>query len=272
MMATTLLDEFAAASTAVLEPLTVDQYHAMREQGILPEGAPIELIDGLLVRKDRRGGGGDNMAEGSTSGTLADTLGYVHLEPLTVDQYHAMTASGILPEGEPIELIDGLLVRKDRRVGGGSIMTVGPRHAYVITCVAKIFNEICESRIAHTRVQVPITLPPKHEPEPDVVIVKRLERDYIDHHPGGRDVAVAVEVAESSLSFDRGQKAPMYAAAGIPCYLVINLKDDTVIVHRDADEQESQYRSVETVSPGATIEFSVAGETVSVQVSELLGL
>ena len=206
------------------------------------------------------------------SGTLMDAVRDVHLEPLTVDQYHAIREQGILLEGAPIELIDGLLVRKDRRVGLGSIVTVGPRHAFLVVRIQRVLSQMVDRKGAHVRAQQPITVWPQHEPEPDIVVVIGSDVDYHHHHPGGRDLAVAVEVSESSLSFDRGRKAQVYAAAGVPSYLVINLTDDTVIVHRDADEQASLYRVVETVSPGATIEFTLAGESVSVQVSELLGL
>ena len=101
--------------------------------------------------------------------TLVDEFANVKsatLEPLTVEQYHAMIKQGILVEGSPIELIDGLLVRKDRRDNGGSVMTVGPRHANTIVRLMSLLSSLIDGPNAHVRSQQPVTLDGTNERNP----------------------------------------------------------------------------------------------------------
>ena len=77
-------------------------------------------------------------------------------------------------------------------------------------------------------------------PEPDIAWVSR--RDYSQSRPTGADVLLIVEVAHSSLSYDRGEKAALYAGAGISDYWVVNLRDGRVEVHRDPSD--GKHRSV----------------------------
>jgi Uma2 family endonuclease len=95
---------------------------------------------------------------------------------------------------------------------------------------------------AWVRVQNSIGLPElESAPEPDIAWVAR--RDYSQSRPTGADVLLVVEVAHSSLSYDRGEKAALYATASISDYWVVNLRDGRVEVHRDPSNGE--YRSVE---------------------------
>src|SRR5687768_5094446 len=90
--------------------------------------------------------------------------------PLTVQQYHRMIETGILPEGEPIELLDGLLVRKDRSRTGEDPMTVNPDHSGAVDRLNALNPKL--GRLGcYMRIQQPVTLPPNNEPEPDVAIV-----------------------------------------------------------------------------------------------------
>src|ERR1051326_7518523 len=95
---------------------------------------------------------------------------------LTVDQYHRMIKEGILPEGEPIELLDGFLVRKDRSAKGADPMTVGHHHAWAIQNLARLLPEL--RRLGYDlRIQLPITIRPDNEPEPDAAIVRAAPDD-----------------------------------------------------------------------------------------------
>jgi hypothetical protein len=98
-----------------------------------------------------------------------------HLEPLTVEQYHRIIASGILPEGASLELLDGLLVRKDRAAAGEG--TVGSRHAWAVHNLGRVLAGL-ESHGCHLRTQQPITILPVNEPEPDCAIVIGGIDDY----------------------------------------------------------------------------------------------
>ena len=83
----------------------------------------------------------------------------------------------------------------------------------------------------HLRIQDPITIHPSHEPEPDAAIVRGRPRDYADHHPEPGDVVSLIEISESSLEHDRTTKLRIYAAAGIPQYIILNLVDRRVEVY-----------------------------------------
>ncbi len=133
---------------------------------------------------------------------------------ISVEQYHEMIRRGILPECAPIELIDGLLVWKDRSAQGADPMSHDPRHALAISR----FQRLEASVLPHgcfLRIQLPVTLSDTSEPEPDIAVVKGSPEDYANHHPGPADLMAAIEVAISSLQFDRTTKQQKYASASI---------------------------------------------------------
>src|SRR5580704_12759015 len=134
---------------------------------------------------------------------------------LTVDQVHAMLEAGILRDGEPIELIDGVLVRKDRSDQGGDPLTIGKKHNLVVNLLVRLDRELAPLG-CHMQSQGPICLPPRDEPEPDGVVLRGEPRAYSDRLPTARDATAVVEVADSSLPYDRTVKLALYARAGIP--------------------------------------------------------
>jgi len=130
----------------------------------------------------------------------------------SVDQYHAMIRAGILTEDDPVELLDGLLFRKESKSPAHSSSTVGCRDA-----LASVLSPGWSAWS-----QESITLPTS-EPEPDVVVVRGDRHRYSDRHPGPEDIALVVEVADASLERDRNFKKRLYAQAGIPAYWIVNL-------------------------------------------------
>src|SRR4051794_7057404 len=106
--------------------------------------------------------------------------------PLTVDQYHRMIETGILPEGQPIELLDGYLVRKDRSQSGADPMTVGHQHAWAIDKLAELLSIVRQHGYS-PRIHPPVPLPPDDEPEPDLAVIRGRPDDYRGRHPGPAD-------------------------------------------------------------------------------------
>lgn len=205
--------------------------------------------------------------------TLVDdiaTANAVVLEPITVDQYHSMLEQGILREGAAIELIDGLLVRKDRRDGGGSIMTVGPRHATTVKLVFRLLNRLVEKLNCHVQSQQPIFASDVNEPEPDVAVILGNEEAYFQRHPKRGEVLLVIEVADSSLPFDRGKKCATYSSAGIPAYWVVNLRESIVEVYTSPNAADRRYSSCATYRSGDEIPFELDGTALTVAVSDLL--
>jgi Uma2 family endonuclease len=188
-----------------------------------------------------------------------------------VDEYHRLIEFGLLQEGAPIELIEGILVYKDRGEGGRP-MTYGPRNA---TCVRRL--AALDSRFSghgyHLRTQLPITIEPDHEPEPDGALVRGNDGSYRERHPGPQDCRLVIEVAETSLERDRQIKQKVYATAGIPEYWIVNLRSNTVEVYEQPDAQSSEYRLRRDRQRGETIEMVLPGSggAVQVEVDEILG-
>src|SRR5207244_2269680 len=96
--------------------------------------------------------------------------------PLTLEQYHKMIETGILISGDPIELLDGLLVPKDRSKAGEDPMSVGEEHAFDVDELGAL-NRLLPAG-CYIRIQQPVQLPPNSEPEPDGSIVRGAPSDY----------------------------------------------------------------------------------------------
>ena len=185
---------------------------------------------------------------------------------LTVDQYHQMLQAGILADGEPIELLDGLLVIKDR----GPEMTLSPQHRFTVSLLMRLAGRI-EALGAYLELQGPVTIAPKNEPEPDGMIVRGRLEDYADHHPKPEDVSCVIEVAESSLQRDRTTKLRIYASAGIPQYLILNLTDRQIEVHEDPLPSAGRYRTVRVLLNDEQVSLNLPdGQTLVVEGKELL--
>jgi Uma2 family endonuclease len=193
------------------------------------------------------------------------------LVPLTVEQFHRMVETGILREGEPIELVEGLLVRKNRaQAGREGEMPHGARHATVITRLARIERRL-EPASYHLRAQLPVTLSAVDEPEPDIAIIAGSLEAFSRRHPGPQDVRVVIEVADSSLSYDRITKSRVYASAGIAVYLIVNLPENQVELYEDPLPSQARYRRRIDLRAGETLTLPLGEATLSLDVSEMLG-
>jgi len=198
-----------------------------------------------------------------------ETENRVRLYRLNVKQYHRMIADGILAEGEPYELLDGQVIRKDRSTAGENPMTVGHAHALSVKKLAKL-SRLLERSGCHMQTQQPITLAPSSEPEPDAAIIRGGEDDYRNRHPGAADVLCVVEVADSSLGQDRSWKLRTYANHRIPQYIIVNLADRLLEVYTHPKPGKRRYDHVEKLSPKQSIAFLTAGKPLSVAVRRIL--
>lgn len=170
------------------------------------------------------------------------TLHVPMIQRLNVRQFHQMLELGVLREGEPIELIDGLLVRFDRSEEGGDPMVHGPRHALAISRLQRLAPRF-SGLGCHLRCQLPVTLSDLLEPEPDAAVVQGEPEDYPDRHPGPADTLAVIEIADSSLDYDRTTKQQIYAAAGISVYWIVNLSDRLIEVYSAPVASAGRYRN-----------------------------
>ena len=189
---------------------------------------------------------------------------------ITVDEYHRMLEVGILREGDPVELLDGVIEYKDRSARGEAPMSIGKRHSVVICRLVALENRLRRHR-CHIRIQLPLTFPPHQEPEPDGAVVRGKSADYLKRHPGAGDVACVIEVADSSLGQDRIRKAGLYALAGVPQYIIVNLVDDRVEVLTQPRAKQGKYAQTVHLEAGTTLSLNCGGgRCIQVRVRDLL--
>jgi Uma2 family endonuclease len=133
-----------------------------------------------------------------------------------------MITAGILAEDDRVELIEGEIV---------CMSPIGTRHSACIDRLTMLFARRLGRR-AIVRVQSPITLDDQSEPQPDVTVLKPRDDFYATRHPGPKDVLLLVEVADSSLEYDRGVKVPLYARAGIQEVWTVDVIQRSIEVSR----------------------------------------
>lgn len=193
--------------------------------------------------------------------------GRVTIVPWTVDQYHRAIETGFVPEDTSVELIDGLIVQKDRAKAGDDPMTIGDRHRVAVLRLAQLAPAF-DRFGCFLQTQQPISLPPINEPEPDGAVIRGGIDDYLDHPPLAEDVISVIEVADSSCAIDLGPKLAAYAEAGIRQYIVADLVNNRVLVHeRPAG---NSYSSVMALHRGETVQISAGTAGVSMAVDRLL--
>jgi Uma2 family endonuclease len=189
---------------------------------------------------------------------------------LTVEQVEGMLASGILADGAPIELIDGVLVYKDRSDWGEDPMTIGKKHNLAVQLLKELDSEL-RSRACCMQMQGPVRIPPHDEPEPDGAVLKGQPRDYADHLPAASDVHAVFEVSDSSLEYDRTTKLARYARAAIAQYVIVNLRHECVEVHERPAASEDRYESVTVVRRGEKLALATGeGQRLEIDVALLL--
>ena len=176
-------------------------------------------------------------------------------------EYERLVGLGVF-EGEPLELIGGQLVVAEPQY---------PYHASAISAAEYALRAILPPGWI-VRTQLPVSLDDESEPEPDLVVVPGRPAEYREAHPARP--ALTVEVAESSLDFDREQKGSLYARAGIQEYWIVNLVDRVLEVHRDPGPDPSafygwRYRSVTTLTPPAVV-VPLAFTSSQIAVADLL--
>ena len=168
---------------------------------------------------------------------------------LNVDDYHRMAEAGILGEDDRVELINGELI---------DMAPIGQGHAGIVNGLTRVFVMTCGER-AVVSVQNPLRLDGLNEPQPDVVVLRPRDDFYQrGAPPGPADVLLLVEVADSSLRYDRAVKLPLYARAGIGEVWIVDLRRRVVDVHRTP--AEDGYATIETHGPEDTVTLSLAPE------------
>lgn len=160
----------------------------------------------------------------------------------TREEYQAMGRAGILEEDERVELLGGEII---------VMSAIGNRHA---ACVLRMTSALNVSRLtgrAFVQVQNPVAADRMSEPQPDLMLLAHRDDHYDFAHPGPEDVLLLVEVADSSLDYDRGTKMPFYATSGIREVWIVDLEHDQIESYREPEA--GRYRKTRRYKPGEAL-------------------
>ena len=175
----------------------------------------------------------------------------------TTSRYLKLVDDGVLGPGDRVELVEGVLV---------PMAPQNVPHSAGVTRVDHILQRAVGRR-GIVRVQLPFIAAPRSVPEPDAAVVAPPLERWDAEQP--REAYLIVEVAESSLKFDRLTKRGVYAAAGIPEYWIVNVVNDCVEVRREPIPDERRYANVTIARRGQRLQLA-ALPGVRVRVSDLL--
>ena len=175
----------------------------------------------------------------------------------SVDDYHRMIEAGILRDRR-VELLKGEIVEMSPE---------GEPHAYFSSEAGEYLTRLLGD-CAMIRQSKPITLPNDSEPEPDIAIVQRLGREYLEHHPYPENIFWLIEYSDSTLDKDLQTKSKVYAEVKIPEYWVVNLKRRQLVIFRDP--QDGEYASKFTLS-GGTI-YPLAFPEVAISIDSIVSI
>lgn len=172
---------------------------------------------------------------------------------LTIDDFYRMVDAGVFADDERVELIQGELVE---------MAPIGNRHA---RCVMRFIDLLASSLLPRVLLnpQNPIQLDGQVSiPQPDVVLLRRRDDYYEKKPPGPEDILLLIEVADSSLKFDRDRKIPLYAQAGVAETWLADLTSGTIFAYRCPSPngylEVKRYRRGQEISPEAFPDQSFA--------------
>lgn len=171
----------------------------------------------------------------------------------TIEEYHQLLDLGFFTENDNIELIRG------------EIIAMSPKRTCHSVCNSCLWQQIYGliGKQAEIRVQEPITLPSNSEPEPDLVIAQKKSDNYLAAHPTANDIILVIEIADSTLKYDREVKLSLYAEAQINDYWIVNLVDNLLEVYHQtfADTKgKFAYRNKTIILPHETIAIPGFGD------------
>lgn len=216
----------SAQTSPVPRRWTPDEFARMQTAGLFDKGERVELH------------GGEVYADG-------------RLKLWTTDEYDRLPDIGVLHDGEKIELVQGRIWEK---------LAINPPHMTAMRNATKqmeaVFGNGCE-----VRPQGPLTLPNGSAPEPDVLVVRGETADFAFRHPVAAEALLVMEISDTTLAFDRGDKMRAYASAGVTDYWVLDLNARQLEVYRGPSEagyaDVTLYSENEGVAPLAAFQSPV---------------
>jgi Uma2 family endonuclease len=183
--------------------------------------------------------------------------------PLSVEAYHALLKAGILQDGDRIELLEGFVVLKIGR---------GPRHERARRVLRRLLEKLMPAGFFVDEQGALTTA--TSEPEPDVFVIRGAIDDYANRHAGPEEIALVVEIADSSVRRDRVWKKRVYSRAGSRWYWVVNLVDEIIEVYTQPSGpvKKPGYADVSVYKSGKEVPVIIDGQEVGrIAVADVLG-
>ena len=175
-----------------------------------------------------------------------------------VDEYYRMTEVGLLSEDDRVELIEGEIIE---------MSPIGSKHGGTVNRSSAFLSRKLVD-VAIVSVHNPVRLDDFSEPQPDLALFKPRKDYYSNSHPAPEDVLVVIEVADTSVAYDRNVKLPLHARAGIPEAWLMVLQKEVIEVH--SQPKNGKYQKVQRLKRGKTL-TSPTIPGLSCRVEVLLG-
>jgi len=259
------MSSLALPSTALLPPLPIyrfrqDQFRRMMAEGILGPDEDVKWLDGLILLA------GDPLLAPAIPVMVPngdpDRGSWLPVRRFTLEEYHRMAHAGILGPDDHCELLEGWIVAK---------MTQHPPHLVVVGLVMEAL--LAKLPVGwYLNIQSPVATDVS-EPEPDVAVIRGHRRDYLDRLPAPADMALAVEVADSSVRIDRAEKVPMYARNRLPVLWIVNIPGAQLEVYTEptGPDPNPEYRQRQDYRAGENVPLVIDGRAVAhLSVADLL--
>ncbi len=228
------LEDLPPSSGLALRRWTPDEFRRMTAADLFGPGERLELANGEILERGLP-------------------------RPLHRAEYYALAELGILGHEERTELIYGRVIKR--------MSPIGRPHSIVVSKTAAALADAFGAGWTVEQ-QLPIQLSDGMEPQPDVAVFSGVSDDYPDV-PSASDAVLLVEVSQATLRYDRGTKARLYAAAGVPEYWLLNLSKRTLEVRRQPES--GVYRTLEVYDENGAI-APVSAPNAPVRVADLLPL
>lgn len=181
----------------------------------------------------------------------------VQVARFTAEQYERMIEAGVFPPDYRAELIDGEIIE---------MSPIGTHHSSCVARLNKLFNRVLDEQLVW--VQSPVWADAYSVPEPDVTVLKARADFYAQSRPTPADVLLLVEVSDSTLSYDRKKKLPLYARAGVPEVWIVNIPDDRIEIY--SDPAGGAYRTTSVATRGDEV-TARAFSSLRLRAEEILG-
>jgi Uma2 family endonuclease len=170
-----------------------------------------------------------------------------------------MVQAGVLTEDDRVELIEGEILE---------VSPIGSRHAACVARLTALFSSLLRDA-AIVWVQNPVQLNERSEPQPDLALLRTRQDYYATGHPSATDVYLLIEVAETSVEYDREVKVPLYARAGVAETWLVDLTSQQILVYTDPGQ--AGYSLMRALGRGEAARPTALPAEVALPVSDILG-